>query len=434
MKNFVKFLTVKSGNCMTIIKVSKYFVILLIGQIISIVIGLIFIRTLTGYLSPKSFGEFMLVINIIPWLLAVTIEPFLQAIMKFFSENREKRSFLKNIYALKNIVLTITFFIILTIGSMYLYFYREENIFLSILFGVGLSVLFSAEIIKNFWVSIFNIEENYTKISIMGTIDLLLKTLFSILFLLIYAKSFISVFFGYAFGSFLFLISICFYIRKNYNFLLYNDYKKEKNSIKFMKIIKFALPLIPASFFFWANSIADRYLVAFFLGVEKAGIYIAIYSIASRPFLLLSRIFEMIFRPIIYKKVEKDNTINFSRYFVLIILLVIFDIIIYLFHHELASIFLGKKFRKFSYLMIWIAIGYNSFVLVRVFSLFLYALHRTKEIFYIEIIGFFVMLVSFYILVKKMDILGASIANIVYFSFQLFLLLFILVKIRKKGG
>lgn len=63
---------------------------------------------------------------------------------------------------------------------------------------------------------------------------------------------------------------------------LYSAFLIRKASIKLMgEMIKFCLPLVPSTIFWWITSVSDRYMVAHFVSPEENGLYAAAYKIPT---------------------------------------------------------------------------------------------------------------------------------------------------------
>ncbi len=70
--------------------------------------------------------------------------------------------------------------------------------------------------------------------------------------------------------------------------------------------LRFSLPLMPMAVFAWINSMADRYVIAWFHGDEATGVYSISYAIANIAGLLFAPIF-FVFGPAITHLWERDD-------------------------------------------------------------------------------------------------------------------------------
>lgn len=63
---------------------------------------------------------------------------------------------------------------------------------------------------------------------------------------------------------------------------LYTAFRISKVSAKLMgEMVKFCLPLVPSTIFWWITSVSDRYMVAYFVSPAENGLYAAAYKIPT---------------------------------------------------------------------------------------------------------------------------------------------------------
>jgi O-antigen/teichoic acid export membrane protein len=116
---------------------------------------------------------------------------------------------------------------------------------------------------------------------VQGIINTVLTILFNVLFLVILPD---NNFFNSAYGYVLSIVIADFIVGA---FLLiyaklYRDIKiKHFNRSLAVSMLKYSLPLIPTTIFWWITNVSDRYMVTYFNGSAKNGLYAAAYKIPT---------------------------------------------------------------------------------------------------------------------------------------------------------
>jgi len=186
----------------------------------------------------------------------------------------------------------------------------------------------------------------------------------------------------------------------------------------------YAVPLIPLGIIGWASSLGDRYVIGGLLSVHDAGLYAAVYGLASSPFIILGGCVELALRPIYQTAVSGGERRRAGAILGMWLLLVagasaLGVVGFALFHRELAAIFVGASYRGASALMPWIGAGYaikaSSGVLERV----CYAYGRTQRVLLIQLCSVAATLVCTPAGVLMLGLQGAAYAVPVCFCTQL---------------
>ncbi|TPQ39601.1 lipopolysaccharide biosynthesis protein [Cupriavidus pinatubonensis] len=187
---------------------------------------------------------------------------------------------------------------------------------------------------------------------------------------------------------------------------------------------RYTLPLLPLGIIGWISGMADRYMIGVLLSPADVGLYVAIYGLASRPMLIFGAIVESIIRPVYLNSLVAGEYRRAHGYLKIWTLLIIFGSIVafvltWLGHDWLAHVMLGAQYRSVSYLLPWIVVGYAFLILSYVANRVCYANEATRSIFMIEIIGAVLALVSGYLLIRWMGLVGAAVAIPIYYGGQL---------------
>jgi O-antigen/teichoic acid export membrane protein len=187
---------------------------------------------------------------------------------------------------------------------------------------------------------------------------------------------------------------------------------------------KYSLPLLPLGLLGWLSGMADRYMIGALLSPADVGMYVAIYSLASRPMLLFGGVVETTFRPAYQSAlVEGANrrAHNYLRKWGLLIALgsLVAVALAWIGHHWLAHILLGQQYRSVSYLLPWIVGGYGLLILSQVANRVCYANDATRSILLIESTGALLAIVFGFICIEWAGLPGAAVAISLYYGAQL---------------
>lgn len=124
---------------------------------------------------------------------------------------------------------------------------------------------------------------------VLYTMDGVISTIYTIVFNFIFLAYFKLGVFGYILSIILadFLsITLLFFkgnLYKNFSLIIHN-----KKTI--FDMLKYSLPLIPTTIFWWITNVSDRYIVSYFLGAAANGLYAISYKIPTIV-ILISGIF-----------------------------------------------------------------------------------------------------------------------------------------------
>jgi O-antigen/teichoic acid export membrane protein len=186
---------------------------------------------------------------------------------------------------------------------------------------------------------------------------------------------------------------------------------------------QYALPLLPLGILSWASTLGDRYVIGASLGVADAGVYAAVYGLASIPFMIVNGTAEQALRPIYQTAVSRGDRPKARRillfWFSGVVAVCCVGVLVFVFGHELlASLVVAQPYRRASGLMPWIATGYAiraaSYVLERVS----YAYGKTRRVLLTQVCAVAATAIVTPLGVFTLGIRGAAMAVPVYFSIQ----------------
>jgi O-antigen/teichoic acid export membrane protein len=190
------------------------------------------------------------------------------------------------------------------------------------------------------------------------------------------------------------------------------------------RLRNYALPLTALPLIGWVSGQADRYLLGGITGVAAAGMYAALYGLASKPFLMFSAGAETALRQPYYARATAGNNVAERRAIAMWLAAVtgvslVLWLLFALFHFEIAALLLAAEYRTHSVLMAWVAAGYMLLSMAQVLERVCYAHHDTRGVLWVEASGATLSVVVAAPLVYAYGIEGAAWAVPMYFGAQL---------------
>lgn len=180
--------------------------------------------------------------------------------------------------------------------------------------------------------------------------------------------------------------------------------------------VSFIRPLVPFALLGWVVAQADRYVLAEFSGIEAAGLYGAVYGLASQPFIALSSVGVLTFRPILFEAVSHGDRSKERR--VILAWLAFAGAIavaglalVAALAPWIVRVATGPAFWSGSSLMAWIAAAYGLQGLQFAFESILYSRRRTPQLLLLQVIGAIGSTALYLGLVPSLGARGAAIGT-----------------------
>lgn len=179
----------------------------------------------------------------------------------------------------------------------------------------------------------------------------------------------------------------------------------------------FVLPLVPFAFLGWIVGAADRPMIAALGGTEAAGIYGAIYGLASQPFLAVSAIGTLFFRPMLFAAASETNARRERRVLAAWIAAQVGIGVsgwcaLSLLAGPITHLATGPKFWSGATLVPWIAGAYAIQGVQIAFETRLFAQRRTRRLLALQVVGAAVSVVLYLLLIPTQGGLGAARATL----------------------
>lgn len=390
------------------------------GQVVSAVGAFAGVRILTELLPPEIYGSVSLWLGCIAFGTGILCMPLYQAAIRYYPdfERIDSISLLRlSIEKLLSFSTTILIIIFLFIG---LALSLIEKYYLLIF--LTLSGLLIVEVRRAFETSFLTASRRQSLFSAWVAVETWVRLIFAIPCIFILGATALSVLIGFFVGTLVVLITFMSVLKKNGRSQKNNNLGKDSRIINEIK--KYSFPLSLLALFGWISSLSDRYIIGGILGLEKVGIYAAVYGIVSKPFMMIGETVELTIRPIYFGAVSSGKNIQESNIFkfwiIFVIALCIILLFTFLFLKEwIASLLLAQNYYSAIDLMPWIAGGISLLVISYILEKPCYAYKETKWILIIQGGGGIASLFFGVMFVYLYGIWGAAVAVPVYYGIQM---------------
>jgi O-antigen/teichoic acid export membrane protein len=392
------------------------------GQLASALGALVGLRLITEAVPPSVYGSVVLAVGTVALAEGFAVGPLMQAVLRFYPEYASGlgEAALRRIVvgALRQPVLWLSGILLLALGT---WSHQAHDGFA---LGPLCVVLFLVEVVRSVEVTFLNAARKQRVMAQLVAADAWLRPLLAVAAVRLLGAHAVAVVAGYIAGTALSLAG--FYglsqadgVARASLRLLHDDSAADGK-----RLWAYARPLVLLPLVGWVMGQADRYIVGVLAGLELAGLYAAIYGLASRPFLMLANGVELTLRQVYYTQVSAGSRAGERRVFLLWLGAVsgaalLLLLAIALLHRQIAALLLAAEYRAHSALMIWIAAGYVLAACTQVVERICYALHDTRGVLLIQAGGAALSLTVTVPMVLAFGIQGAAWAAPIYFGLQL---------------
>lgn len=189
-------------------------------------------------------------------------------------------------------------------------------------------------------------------------------------------------------------------------------------------LLRFALPLVPLVVIGKITNVGDRFILGGLLSVSDLGIYVAMYGLASQPFIMANGIIDKIIAPSYFRTVARDDhdaekKILRCRLWVTIGICLAGWILLCMFKEVLVRYLVGREYRVGSVLIPWIALGYAINAVSQVYQSRCRAYKQTRLELTIESSGAVASVITEFAMIPLLGLSGAAMAIPAYFGVQL---------------
>ena len=392
-----------------------------LGQVGAALGALTGIRVLTEFLPPRVFGEVSLLLGIATLGYGMAGGPFVQAALRFYPDCAREGT-LPRLRAVTTSLLVLSGLLLATLWSIgWVIYYQSFDT--GVLLGLLLIPLFALDMVRSLDVALFNAARRQRPMALWTAADAWARPLLGALCVVTIGVSAQAVLGGYIGGAL--AVMLLFWLTTQREGASTHDTASHKaQDLLRQNLLRYALPLLPLGLAAWSSSLADRYIIGGMLGIEQAGLYVAVYGIASRPAISLCGGIETTLRPLYFHAVSNNDTAAIRHTFiawfgmVATIAAAIF-LLFLLFSDVIAYWCLGERYRGGSALMPWIAAGYSLSAMSQVFSGIAYARYHTHHVLLAQLTGAIASVVLGIVGVYLFGIQGAAAAVTAALGLQL---------------
>ncbi|ESS73672.1 polysaccharide biosynthesis protein [Methyloglobulus morosus KoM1] len=389
----------------------------LFGQLASAIALLAGTRLLTELVTPDIYGQVALLNGFVALGVAVFSYPFICAGMRMWPEcqdNGERAVLYKSVSYLTARSTALAIGLLALGGAIYSYV-ATSDVGLFIIAGFLLAVTVQREL----GIQLLIGGRKQRSASLWQTSDSILRPVLAISLVWWGGQKVEWVLLGYIVAS---MVS-----NLVWSFALSTKSKNTKNpkiTHNFRnEIWAYALPLIPMELIFWVNGIGDRYVIGYLMTAAEVGLYVATYTIINEAFNRSAMVLLRTFQPVYFQSCVQNQVKDGFRvlwiWIACVIALGIVGVALLFFTKDwVAALVLAKSYHSAIELMPAIAIGCALHALGTVVSQPLLANKRTKLLLLGRVCGVVTAAISIPLLVKSFGLLGAAIANPIYFGVE----------------
>jgi len=391
----------------------------LFGQLASALALLAGTRILTELVAPDTYGQVALLNGFVALGVSLFSYPFICAGMRILPEcqNKQERADLHGVVAgLTARSTTLAILVLVAGGAAYGYLTRSDS-WLFALAGVLLAVTVRREL----GIQLLIGERRQRGASLWQTTDSILRPVLAISLVWYLGRQAEWVLLGYILAS---LVSntVWSLIRR----VKTGDNKRRRpvRSRNFSKDVwAYALPLIPMELIFWLNGLGDRYVIGYMMTAADVGLYAATYLIINEAFNRGAMVLLRTFQPAYFQHCSQDRLEEGFKLLWLwigcVVAMGIIGVSLLLLTKEwVAALLLAKSYHSAVALMPAIAVGSALHALGTVVGQPLLADKRTRLFLAGRVCGALAAVVSIPLMVKYYGLMGAALANPVYYGVE----------------
>lgn len=387
-----------------------------VGQALSALGTLVGLRLVTEAVPPSVYGTVALAVGIVALAQGLAAVPLMQAVLRFYPDfDSAGEHVLLRRALLRSLRLPVAGSLLVLVAVLSVWAWQTaEPLGLGALCGV----LFLVEVARSVELTLLNAARDQRMMALLVMADAWARPVAAVVMVWLAADTAAAVIGGYLFGA---IAPLAFFYLLRRSAVVGRSTAVEAPAAN--RLWTYAKPLVPLPVVGWISGQADRYLLASLVGLQPAGIYAAVYGLASRPFLMLAAGIELALRQVYYGYVSAGNRAEERRTFWLWLAASLgaslsLLLAIALFHRPIAALLLAAEYRVHSALMIWIAAGYVLAAATQVVERICYALHDTRGVLLAQGAGAALSVVVALPMIHWFGVEGAAWAVPIYFGAQ----------------
>lgn len=389
-----------------------------IGQVASAVGMIAGIRLLTEFVAPRTFGEVALCLGVATLAMNVVCTPLTQAAIHFFPAMTARNCVGSMRASLAHSLARVGLWGLPLVAVAVLVAGLSVGADAALVVGL-VAALLVCDCVRSVELTFLNASRMHKHYALWSAAEACLRPCVAAAAVFLMGESAAVVLAGYLATS---VVLLGLFLRKIRSGAA--DPAPSRDTELDRKMWRYALPLVPLGFISWANGLGDRYVIGGVLSVADAGLYAAIYGLASRPFLMLGQSVELAMRPVFQGAVSAQRRRDANRLLLAWLCAVagagtLGLAAMTLWSTRLVELLLAEEYRRTADLLPWIATGYCLLAISDVFTRVSFAHGKTRWVLVIVSCAALAGVVATYIGARLWGLLGAAMAVPVYFGVQL---------------
>lgn len=385
------------------------------GSLFSAVGSFVALRVLTTALAPTEFAEVSLALSAMLLASNVVWVPLASGVTRVYcnSTDEARRSIVRMCsFTLDRVAISaaIVVFIAVVLGTM-------AGSSVLVIIAVSATSVFVADGVRLIGLAIFNAEERHTAYSAIVAGDSWSRTGFVTALALTWASA-SSALLGYALGAA--VVAIVVRVSLLQGFVAANvSFDRALGK----QVARFAVPLAPMAITGWVSATSDRFLLAGTTSsLSDVGLFVAAYSLVSRPMLIVVNAILNSRRPRLYRTLNEGSVsarrsaIAFVAYTSVVSAIV--ATLLILFRTFIAEMLLGSQFSSASSFIPWLAIGHVFLAMSFAWNTVSLGLNRPAYALTAEGCGAGASIVAVAFLAARYGAMGAAAASCIYYGLQ----------------
>lgn len=357
---------------------------------------------LTNYLTAQGYG-IIAIINIIVLLLSIIFRLEINAALKY-EYIEEKDNFGSYLGVALTVPIFMTFFFIILLVFFYPFINEIWGIPKNWLFGIV--IISGCAACANYLSALYQIKDDPIKSGIWEFFISAPVFLFTFVLIVFFSFDWQGRIWALLITSIFIQLPLSFY----YIYKI-SPYKLSWDIEKLLSMMKFSVPLIPATIIVYVLQVADRIFITEMLGLEIAGLYAVSLQLAMVMELGYKSFFPT-WEVFVLENLKKNTNQSYKNiallFGVFIVGMIVFGVAIILFFPYIVPFIIGKSFIKSMEYFPWLvaSIGirgvYNSLLP------FIYYTKKTMIVMYTNVLLIFIYCVLTYFLIRQTGAVGSA--------------------------
>lgn len=397
-----------------------------LGQLASVTAGLIGMRLLTEFLAPEIYGQVALLLG---WAMLVRMmgcSPLISSAFRFYPEFAQRNE-VSHLRQLIGGILwsagVISFGVIVVVGGIYAM--AASRPWLPF---VVLALMFSLEMLQMYEQNLLRAARRQRAHAIWNATVVWGKPLIAIAMIVLLGANASAVLFGYCLA-----IAVPFLVlRYMTQVLTPREQPEEEKPLPAEEAARYkqelwtyVLPLLPLGLVGWVHSLSDRYVIGGALGTEQAGLYVAVYGLGQRPYMMVEGLLQGTLMPAYNQALAAHDQVQERRLFrmwlgALVAVVAVGTVCFFFLNEFVVWLLLARSYASGAPLLPWLACGFAMLSIAHVFEWRLYSLKHTKFVLLGQSIAALASLAVMIPMVMFFGLWGAAVACPIYYAIYLF--------------